>query len=73
MRDATEAAAAACAPGDSSHGRAGPASAGPASAGQASARPDGECPDAVAVLLRRLRDAAAAHDGELATVPSRGS
>lgn len=32
---------------------------------------DGQGPDTVAVLLRRLRDAAAAHDGGLATTPGR--
>lgn len=79
MGDATEAAAARSERRDRSHdggipgpgrqpGRdaeapgAGPDRAGPGRAGS----------DTVTVLLRRLRDAAAAHDGELVTWPGRG-
>lgn len=76
MGDATEAAAARSEQRDRSHdgdvpgpGRQPGRDARAPVAGPDRAVPDRASPDTVTVLLRRLRDAAAAHDGELVTWP----
>lgn len=78
MGDATEAAAARSEQRDRSHdgdvpgpGRQPGRDAHAPGAGPDRAGPDRAGRDTVTVLLRRLRDAAAAHDGELVTWPGR--
>lgn len=74
MGDATEAAAARSEQRDRSHDGdvPGPGRQPGRDARAPGAGPDRAGRDTVTVLLRRLRDAAAAHDGELVTWPGRG-